>query len=62
MEVIVLEVEPGSSRIRLSRKAVFTAEEKDDARRYAERQERKQTDGFSSLADKLRAAMNPKKD
>ena len=59
VEVMVLEVD--GRRIRLSRKAIFEAEEKDEARRYSEKQDREQSEGFgSSLADKLRAAIKNK--
>jgi small subunit ribosomal protein S1 len=61
VEVMVLESDPSSRRIRLSRKAVFEAEEKREARDFAERQDRGQSEGFGSLADKLRAAMRPPK-
>ncbi len=57
---MVLEVDPATSRIRLSRRAVLEAAEKDEARAYAERQDSSQSEGFGSLADKLRAAMQPK--
>jgi len=58
VEVIVLEVEPDSHRIRLSRKAVLDAEEKGEAREYAGRQDAQKTEAFgSSLADKLKAAL-----
>ena len=62
LEVIVVDVDPESSRIRLSRKAVGEAREKHEARDYAERQDRGQGEGFGSLADKLRAAIRPEKD
>jgi len=62
LEVMVLEVDPSSHRIRLSRKAVFEAREKSEAREYAQKQERKQGEGFGSLADKLRAAIRPQDD
>ena len=62
VELIVLEVDPTGRRIRLSRKAVFEAEAQRDARAYAERQERDRTDGFGSLAEKLRSAMRPPKE
>lgn len=61
VEVIVLEVDSSGKRIRLSRKAVFESDEKSEARDYAERQDRGQTEGFGSLADKLRDAMRPPK-
>ena len=57
MEVIVLEIEPAGHRIRLSRKAVFETEERNEARDYAERQDKTQGESMGSLADKLRAAM-----
>ena len=62
VEVIVLDVDPAGRRIRLSRKAVFEAEEQRDARAYAERQDQARTEGFGSLADQLRSAMRPRKD
>ena len=56
--VIVLEVDPASRRIRLSRKAVLDAEEKGEAKEYAERQDGPRGESFgSSLADKLRDAL-----
>jgi small subunit ribosomal protein S1 len=60
VEVMVLEVDESGRRIRLSRKAVFEAREKSEAREYAKRQDRQQAGGFGSLADKLRAAIRPK--
>jgi small subunit ribosomal protein S1 len=57
VEVLVLEVEPGGRRIRLSRKAVHEAEEKRDAQAYTERSSEEASGSFGSLADKLRAAM-----
>ena len=59
VEVIVLEVDTAGRRIQLSRKAVLEAGEKREVREYAEQQDRTQSDGFGSLADKLRAAMRP---
>lgn len=57
VEVIVLETDAAGRRIRLSRKAVFAADERREARDYAERQQRQEAEGFGSLADKLRDAM-----
>ncbi len=58
LEVMVLDVDAGTGRIRLSRQAVFDAKEKKEAREYADRQESQQKGGsFGSLADQLRAAM-----
>ena len=61
LEVMVLEVDAESGRIRLSRRAVFDAEEQGDARAYHERQEEAQAESFGSLGDKLRAALEPRK-
>jgi hypothetical protein len=36
------------------------ADEKTEARDYAEQQERQQPESFGSLADKLRAALGPR--
>jgi small subunit ribosomal protein S1 len=56
LEVVVLEVDPESHRIRLSRKAIREVKEKDDARAYSERQSEEQDASFGSMADKLRSA------
>jgi len=60
VEVEVLDVDPAGRRIRLSRKAVLDAKEKDEVREYAERKPDVPTESFGSLADKLRGAMGPK--
>ncbi len=60
VEVLVLEVDPSSRRIRLSRKEVLEAKEKDEVREYTERTPETPTESFGSLADKLRGAMKPK--
>ncbi len=60
VEVMVVEVDPSGKRIRLSRNAVIAAKEKDEAREYAEKQERETDAGFGSLADKLKAAIRPR--
>ncbi len=57
VDVIVLEVDPGSSRIRLSAKAVLEAHEAEQVREYKEREDRGGREGFGSLADKLRSAL-----
>jgi predicted RNA-binding protein with RPS1 domain len=57
VEVMVLEVDESSHRIRLSRKAVLEAKEKKEVRDYAERQDKAQSGGFGSLADSLRSAI-----
>jgi small subunit ribosomal protein S1 len=60
VEVAVLEVDPSGRRIRLSRKEVLDAKEKDEVREYTERKSETPAEGFGSLADKLRGAMRPK--
>ena len=57
IEVAVLEVDPAGRRIRLSVKAVLDAHEADEVRAYAEREGAAPADGFGSLADKLRGAL-----
>jgi small subunit ribosomal protein S1 len=59
IEVVVLDVDAESHRIRLSHKAVGEARERGEARDYAERQEQEQDrkGGFGSFADSLRAAI-----
>lgn len=59
VEVMVLEVDSSGRRIRLSRKAVVEAKEKQEAREYAARQDDAQAQGggFGSLADTLRNAI-----
>jgi small subunit ribosomal protein S1 len=58
IEVEVLEVEPDGRRIRLSRKAVLEAIERQDLREYTQRTAPQQEEtGFGSLADKLRSAL-----
>lgn len=61
IEVVVLEIDPAGRRIQLSRKAVLEAGETSAVREYAEHQDPAQSEGFGSLADKLRAAMRPSK-
>jgi ribosomal protein S1 len=59
--VVVLEADPSGRRIRLSRKAVLDAVERDEAREYREREsaaELEKTGGFGSLADTLRKALD----
>lgn len=59
VEVIVLEVDPSGRRIRLSVKAVIEAREADEVREWTER-EAPSTEGFGTLADKLRSALKPR--
>jgi small subunit ribosomal protein S1 len=60
MEVVVLEVDVAARRIRLSSRAVQQAKEGDEVREYAQRQDAAPSEGFGSLADKLRGALTPK--
>ena len=60
VEVIVLEVDPDSRRIRLSVKAVQEAREAEEVREWAGR-EPSSAEGFGTLADKLRSALKPRK-
>jgi len=57
VEVAVLDVDPAGRRIRLSRKAVVDAKEKDEVREYTERTSDTPQESFGSLADKLRGAL-----
>ena len=57
VEVVVLEVDPQSRRIRLSRKAVLQAEEAAELREFRERDPGAPAGGFGSMADKLRDAL-----
>jgi general stress protein 13 len=61
VEVLVLEVDEAGRRIRLSRRAVEAAEEKREAAEHAARETERRGDGFGSLADKLRAALDKRK-
>ena len=56
IDVVVLEIDATGRRIRLSRKAVFDAQEADEVREYAERETGNSVEAFGSLADKLRGA------
>jgi len=60
VEVVVLEVDPASRRIRLSAKAIQDANEAAEMREYAERADAAPAEGFGSLADKLRGALEPR--
>jgi small subunit ribosomal protein S1 len=59
VEVVVLEADPAGRRIRLSIKAIKDAQEADEVRAYAEREDAAPAEGFGSLADKLRGALKP---
>jgi small subunit ribosomal protein S1 len=60
VEVVVLEVDASSRRIRLSRKAVVDAREAEEVREYSERADVVPSEGFGSLADKLKGALKPR--
>ena len=57
VEVAVLEVDPATRRIRLSRKAVAQQREQAELREYAARPDAEPTASLGSLADKLRGAL-----
>jgi len=58
VDVIVLEIDPGGRRIRLSIKAIQDAAENADVREYTARTDAATKDtSFGSLADKLRGAL-----
>jgi small subunit ribosomal protein S1 len=59
VEVIVLEVDPSSRRIRLSAMAVMEAREAEEVRAWSERKA-PAAEGFGTLADKLRSALRPR--
>lgn len=60
IEVIVLEVDPATRRIRLSHKAVQAHEDAAEMRDYAARADAAPAEGFGSLGDKLRGALGPR--
>lgn len=60
VEVVVLEIDPTGRRIRLSAKAVRDASEAEEVREYTERENVAPSEGFGSLADKLRGALEPR--
>ena len=60
VEVVVLEIDPTGRRIRLSAKAVGDAREAEEVREYTERENVAPSEGFGSLADKLRGAIGPR--
>jgi small subunit ribosomal protein S1 len=61
IEVVVLEVDDASRRIRLSIKAIADAAEAAEVREYTQREESAAPERFGSLADKLRGAFSDKK-
>ena len=61
VEVVVLEVDEASRRIRLSVKAIADAAEAAEVREYSQREDAAAPERFGSLADKLRSAFEPGK-
>jgi len=57
VEVVVLEVDPSGRRIRLSVKAIQDAQDAEELREYSERAQAAPSEGFGTLADKLRGAL-----
>jgi small subunit ribosomal protein S1 len=60
VEVVVLDVDAAARRIRLSVTGVQKIREADEVREYTERTDASPTEGFGSLADKLREAFKPR--
>jgi len=61
VEVVVLEVDDASRRIRLSIKAIGEAQEAAEVREYTQREEAAAPERFGSLADKLKGAFDSRK-
>ncbi|HXY38361.1 MAG TPA: S1 RNA-binding domain-containing protein [Vicinamibacteria bacterium] len=61
VEVVVLEVDPAGRRIRVSHKAVESASEAQELRDYTARTKAEFSGSFSSLADKLRGALDTRR-
>jgi small subunit ribosomal protein S1 len=57
IDVVILEIDATARRIRLSSRAVASAQEADEVREYSERQEASPGVSVGSLADKLRGAL-----
>ena len=57
MQVVVQEVDAAARRIRLSVTAVDQVREADEVREYTDRPDAAPAEGFGSLADKLRDAL-----
>jgi small subunit ribosomal protein S1 len=60
VDVIVLDADADGHRIRVSHKAVADAEDAAELREYAARLDAAPSQGFASLADKLRGALRSK--
>src|SRR5262249_30644745 len=57
IDVVILEIDATARRIRLSSRAVASAQEADEVREYTERQDGSPSVSVGSLADKLRGAL-----
>jgi small subunit ribosomal protein S1 len=57
IDVVILEIDATARRIRLSSRAVASAQEADEVREYSERQDASPGVSVGSLADKLRGAL-----
>jgi small subunit ribosomal protein S1 len=57
IQFVVIDVDPGARRIRLSLTDVQKMREADEVREYTERGDAKSAEGFGSMADKLRDAL-----
>lgn len=60
IDVVILEIDTASRRMRLSSRAVASAQEADEVREYTERQDASSAGSVGSLADKLRGALGKK--
>ena len=60
VDLVVLEIDPTGRRIRVSAKAIQDAHEAEEVREYAERADHAPAEGFGSLADKFRGALEPR--
>jgi small subunit ribosomal protein S1 len=61
VDVVVLEVDETSRRIRLSVKAIQEAQDAEELREYSQREEAAAPERFGSLADKLKGALGQRK-
>jgi ribosomal protein S1 len=60
LEVVVLDLDAASRRMRLGRTAIVDAREAEEVRECAERTEAAPSEAFGSLADTLRGAIKPR--
>ena len=61
-EQAVIEVDETGRRVRLSIKAIAAAAEAAEVHEYTQREDGATPERFGSLADKLRGALQPRKD